>query len=216
MNKWKWKVPSEIKLNRYIYWRETEILKKFLNGKGKLLECGCNPAKYLIHFNKVFGYTELYGVDAEDVAPSLQNLKHFGVNARIIRADVLNLPYKDSCFDVVFSAGLIEHFKNPFEPLKEMHRVTRKILITFVPVCYGFRGFVRKRIEDRASGASFKEHYIIREQHFREWFSELNEKPIIIPYGFYTIKGQILIPRFMRHLENRFFHHGIACIVRKR
>ncbi len=42
------------------------------------------------------------------------------------QADGENLPFKDESFDLVFSQGLIEHFKNPDKLISEKVRVTKR------------------------------------------------------------------------------------------
>lgn len=50
-----------------------------------------------------------------------------------VKADALHLPFKDSCFNVVYSAHTIEHVDNPLLMLKEMARVTKHIVIIKCP-----------------------------------------------------------------------------------
>ncbi|MCX7995033.1 MAG: class I SAM-dependent methyltransferase [candidate division WOR-3 bacterium] len=60
------------------------------------------------------------------------------VNARLIMADALNIPFKDEIFDIVFHQGLLEHFKDPDLLLKENCRVLKKggLLLIDVPQTY--------------------------------------------------------------------------------
>jgi len=46
----------------------------------------------------------------------------------------LHLPFRGNSFDLVFNAGVIEHFINHLAPLKEMIRVTKtgRYVVTFV------------------------------------------------------------------------------------
>lgn len=55
-----------------------------------------------------------------------------------IQADGENLPFRDNYFDVVFSQGLIEHFREPEKLIKEQIRVLKKqgYMIIDVPQKY--------------------------------------------------------------------------------
>jgi len=77
------------------------------------------------------------------ISKSLSNHINFFVG------DTLILPIRDDQFDVVFSQGLIEHFKNPLAVIKEQARVLRKdgYLIINVPQKYtGYTLMKRKKI----------------------------------------------------------------------
>ncbi|MBN2031017.1 class I SAM-dependent methyltransferase [bacterium] len=57
-----------------------------------------------------------------------------GKSAYLIRADARALPFRSTCFDVVFHQGLLEHFRNPEVLLRENHRVLQKDGICLVDV----------------------------------------------------------------------------------
>ena len=50
---------------------------------------------------------------------------YFSKKAHIL-SDVHLLPFKDSCFDIVFTSQAIEHFYNPFLAFKEISRILKK------------------------------------------------------------------------------------------
>lgn len=58
-----------------------------------------------------------------------------GSRVHLIRADALNLPFRDGAFDVVFHQGLLEHFRDPMPLLVENVRVLagRGLLLVDVP-----------------------------------------------------------------------------------
>jgi ubiquinone/menaquinone biosynthesis C-methylase UbiE len=78
----------------------------------------------LYHCEKLSAF--VYGVDYSDEAISIaKNVLKNSPNARIIKADCINLPFKDGFFDRVFIGDLIEHlsFKKGVRLLKETNRV---------------------------------------------------------------------------------------------
>ncbi len=54
--------------------------------------------------------------------------------ALLLRADALNLPFRDGTFDVVFHQGLLEHFRDPMPLLRENVRVLRPSALLLVDV----------------------------------------------------------------------------------
>jgi len=81
----------------------------------KIVEVGCAPGKYLINFNKQFGY-EPYGVEysEEGVITTKDNFLKEGLNTEnIIKADFFDSVFQEKNkgkYDVVFSRGFIEHY----------------------------------------------------------------------------------------------------------
>jgi SAM-dependent methyltransferase len=75
---------------------------------------------------------------------AVQNLKHSGTGLlHVIRADILNMPFRDCAFDVVYNEGVVEHFLEPDCVLREMVRVIRTsgIIILSVPNFFSLHTF---------------------------------------------------------------------------
>ena len=49
-----------------------------------------------------------------------------GTELGIVCGDALSLPFADASFDIVFHQGLLEHFRQPLDLLRENHRVLRR------------------------------------------------------------------------------------------
>ncbi len=91
------------------------LFKSFLErGDEKILEIGCARGTSLVYFAKEFGY-EPYGVDYSEIGCKMaeENLKRAGINGTILCEDIFKTSLKKESFDVVYSAGLIEHFDDP-------------------------------------------------------------------------------------------------------
>jgi ubiquinone/menaquinone biosynthesis C-methylase UbiE len=67
--------------------------------------------------------------------------KKYKTKVKLIKADCNKIPFKDNTFDFVFSAGVLEHFKNPIEILKEEVRVLKKYGFLLVDVPNRFSMF---------------------------------------------------------------------------
>ena len=132
------KLPWKLNLENYYDWRYYIDLEPYLKeGKGKkILEVGCAPGRFMEFFRR-FGF-DVYGVEITEsgIKATVANLKLLGVrDFDIIRGDANALPFGDSSFDIVFNAGLIEHFEDPMPLLEEFKRVLKDcgLLITYVP-----------------------------------------------------------------------------------
>lgn len=106
----------------------TSLFKKYLpfNPHFRCLEVGCVPGRLLIAFHKMFGY-KIYGVDYSDKINLVR--KNMSVNKikeyKVYKADILKFKPKIK-FDVVFSFGLIEHFKDPTLYIAKMASLVKK------------------------------------------------------------------------------------------
>jgi SAM-dependent methyltransferase len=100
---------------------------------GRLLEAGCGPAANGL--NLAQRGAEVTGVDLSPnaVASAQQEFGRRGVPGRFVRGDVRALPFADSEFDFVYAGGVVEHFHELDEALRELLRVLRpdgRLLIT--------------------------------------------------------------------------------------
>jgi len=110
---------------------------KSLKGK-KILEAGCGKGYESLQLSKL--NADIVAVDYSKEAIKLlsKQVKKQKSNLKICQADIRNLPFKDKHFDLVFSQGVLEHFKNPDEVLKEQYRVLKHngLIIIEVPNKY--------------------------------------------------------------------------------
>lgn len=121
--------------------------KKLKYGKKKLLEVGCAPGRFLVYFAKEFGY-EVSGIDYSKIGChiTIKNLCREGVEACIIEADLLSDSLTEENWDIVFSAGFVEHFSDPETILKIKYKLLKPggVLLTTIPNFAGFTGLTRK------------------------------------------------------------------------
>lgn len=94
------------------------------------LESGCGNGKWMWAFIKR-GYT---AVGLDFCFSALCNVKRCMPDAMVVCADVRHLPFKDSCFDIVTSWGVLEHLKAGQElAVREHARCLRGDLFVTVP-----------------------------------------------------------------------------------
>ena len=63
---------------------------------------------------------------AVDYATAHMIVKRWGTRLHVHQADGENLPFKSGVFDLSFSQGLVEHYRNPDHIIREQVRVVRK------------------------------------------------------------------------------------------
>lgn len=87
----------------------------------KILELGCGTGSTMIRFSDDY---DLYGMDLSKTAISVLNRRDGRI--KTFNEDVLSTRQGSSTYDLVFSQGLIEHFRDPYEFIKESSRITKK------------------------------------------------------------------------------------------
>lgn len=125
----------------YYYYALFSLLQRFLSKEYRsIIEVGCAPGNYLVKFYKKFSL-EPFGIEyAEDgYRKTVENLRAYGVaENNIFLADFFDdsfLNNQMNSFDVVFSAGFIEHFPNPELIVKRHMSLVREggLLICLIP-----------------------------------------------------------------------------------
>jgi ubiquinone/menaquinone biosynthesis C-methylase UbiE len=98
-----------------------------LSPGGTMLEVGCGRGIGLEALARRLEPAVLTGIDVDDrlLAMAESALGERGVNARLLRADVRDLPFDDAAFDTVFDFGTCYHVSRPAVALREVARVLR-------------------------------------------------------------------------------------------
>lgn len=121
-------------MNKYDLNKRLKIIFKDLINKQiagcKLLDAGCGTGNFsreaIIKGAKVISM---------DISSRLIKITHNKCHNKVVRGDVLNLPFKNDSFDIVLSTEVIEHTLNPGKAIAEMARVLKRngILILTTP-----------------------------------------------------------------------------------
>jgi pseudaminic acid biosynthesis-associated methylase len=92
--------------------------------EASILEVGCSTGNQLLLLQQM-GYSNLSGVELQPYALEIARRRLSGVTLK--QGSALALPYADSCFDLVFTSGVLIHI-SPHDLLlamDEIHRCTR-------------------------------------------------------------------------------------------
>jgi SAM-dependent methyltransferase len=121
----------------------------------RFLEIGCAPGKFLAHVSVKFG-VQAAGLDSSErgIAWARLLFASLGVAADLRQEDVFATTFEAGRFDVVHSAGLIEHFEDPI-PIIEAHlRLLRPggVAIVTAPNFGGLYGLLARTFAPRNLG----------------------------------------------------------------
>jgi pseudaminic acid biosynthesis-associated methylase len=113
---------------------KTKLNEIFLSGLtiNNALEVGCNIGIQLLILNKG-GYKNLYGVEINEYAINISKEITKGKDIYIIKGSALDIPYKDSFFDLVFTSGVLIHI-SPDDinlVLDEIYRCTKRYILGY-------------------------------------------------------------------------------------
>lgn len=109
-------------------------LDRLKAGRKNVLEVGCGSANNLRRIQKTRPDAECYALDNSPVAIE----KARGEISRAVVGDCVKTPYEDKKFDLVYSAGVMEHLGDEAPFIREMSRILADdgLLVTFVPARY--------------------------------------------------------------------------------
>jgi 2-polyprenyl-6-hydroxyphenyl methylase/3-demethylubiquinone-9 3-methyltransferase len=156
---------------RYAWVVWDAILRRRLRPRpgASLLEVGCGTGRWLIYFHKAFGYA-VTGCDYSDASCQLAgaNLARAGVGGAIHKADLFALTGR---YDVVYSAGLIEHFTDTRAVLAKFVSLLNPggTLVSIVPNLAGVSGAYHRLLKPE----TFSTHRVIRRRDLQRWYEEL-------------------------------------------
>jgi pseudaminic acid biosynthesis-associated methylase len=96
----------------------------------RILEVGCNRGHNLATVAEIVGpAVEVVGVEPNRHALGLA--RQAGPQVTAVHGHVLNLPFEDDAFDLVFTAGVLIHvaLEDLAAALREIHRVSRRYIL---------------------------------------------------------------------------------------
>ncbi|MDP4153702.1 MAG: class I SAM-dependent methyltransferase [Bacillota bacterium] len=94
---------------------------------GDMLEVGPGPGYVGLELAKKLNNTSLTGCE---ISPAMirfaeKNAAEYGISARYVQGNCMNMPFADECFDTVISNGSMHEWENPIRAFNEIYRVLR-------------------------------------------------------------------------------------------
>tara|TARA_B100001057_G_scaffold188145_1_gene188960 strand:- start:3129 stop:3959 length:831 start_codon:yes stop_codon:yes gene_type:complete len=103
-----------------------KILKKNKLKQKRVLEVGCGRGSLSAYFADNKWDCTLLDSSAKAISIAKNYFNKNKLKASYLVADCKKIPYPEKSFDLVFSIGLLEHFKNPEKIINEQIRVLDK------------------------------------------------------------------------------------------
>ncbi len=149
-------------------WTRTALLDAIASSAPEtILDAGCSSGWLLADLRERHPHAALVGVDL--VAGGLRRAHRLVPDARLLLADVCDLPLEDGTVDAVLSANLLEHVPNDRQALIEFYRVLRPggvaaVVVPAGPGTYDYydaflgheRRYGRGELAERAAAAGFE------------------------------------------------------------
>ena len=115
-----------------------------------LIEIGCAPGGWMAYFHNHFGY-RVSGIEYAELAAEAtkKNMELLRVKAEVSVQDFFLFDCVQDNYDIVFSAGFIEHFRDVSLVMERICSLSRGYVVTIVPNLFGVNGFVSRTIRPR-------------------------------------------------------------------
>lgn len=93
----------------------------------RVLEIGGAPGGFVARLTRDFGvHATLVDISAQGCEKARENFRLLNIDAEVVCADVLNWHPRDEPFDLVYSLGVVEHFRNVPEIVAAHARLTAR------------------------------------------------------------------------------------------
>lgn len=124
-----------------------EVYPYFSFASKKVLEVGAGTGRDGLKMQKHGASVFLLDYSAESLRLARQNITQSEVG--LVLANGLRTPFAGETFDLVFHQGLLEHFPNPHELLRENHRILKKdgLVVVDVPQTIHFYTIVKQILQ---------------------------------------------------------------------
>ncbi|MFN0157266.1 MAG: methyltransferase domain-containing protein [Bacteroidota bacterium] len=129
----------------------------------KVLEAGSGIAEISIDIAAQGGVVTLLDISKDALEMSQRFLEKRGLTATYVLGDLFDMPFKENSFDIVWNAGVVEHFKfdDQVAALKQFGRVVKSggYVITFNPNARAKLYRWGKRVGEQRGTWEFGEEY---------------------------------------------------------
>jgi len=114
-----------------------KMIKEVLSLNSKIIDVGCGTGRTLSLISKSF--PNAIGIDYSKT--SIRKCKNMGL--KVLEMDARNILFPDKQFDLVFEEGLLEHYNNMSQVVKEMCRVSKSYVLAVQPKATRFIIFLK-------------------------------------------------------------------------
>ncbi|MBI4379056.1 MAG: class I SAM-dependent methyltransferase [Nitrospinae bacterium] len=154
--------------DHYFFWEAYQLLDLLEKSKVKglkrlkILDAGCGFGVVDCLLVMMGGDLTLLDYDMEYLNKSreafrestIHNLPQGGFRFQFVKGDIFDMPFKGERFDLVWNGGVVEHFENPSEGIRQMAAITKPggYVFVSVPAIFTLHTFIvrphRRRIKN--------------------------------------------------------------------
>jgi cyclopropane fatty-acyl-phospholipid synthase-like methyltransferase len=140
-----------------------------LDKKIKIIDCGCG-AGHTLNFFRMLGYKNSIGTDISKNAINLCNKNYFFIeNNDVFNIDIIKSKKFHRKFDMVFSDGMIEHFKETDSISKALCDISKKWILLFQPNHFSLLGKI-KEVSEKLGKSSWEKEYDYSKEDYERMF----------------------------------------------
>ena len=139
------RLDSPYPLRRYVHRAlasaTLEMVRHHAFPGARILDAGCGEGALVSDISSALQHQDVTVVGADistpNIAAGLARTRESPAArpARLLVADLEELPFSDDSFDIVVSSHVLEHLPHFERGLAELHRVTRDVLVLGLPTC---------------------------------------------------------------------------------
>tara|TARA_B100001964_G_scaffold202962_1_gene231653 strand:+ start:6817 stop:7590 length:774 start_codon:yes stop_codon:yes gene_type:complete len=158
-----------------------EFKRKINNLKGKkVIEVGCGTGTTSAWLSKLGAKVLLFDISLNAVILAKDILRNKNINASFLNGSMFELPLKNEQFDIVWNAGVLEHFvrEDQKKALLEMKRICKPggTIITFNPSEKSSIYMCAKKYAEKRG--TWQAGHEIPVKSFKDLFEEINLIPV--------------------------------------
>ncbi|MDI6806467.1 MAG: class I SAM-dependent methyltransferase [Candidatus Aenigmarchaeota archaeon] len=180
-------------LGRRLKKEQRKTLKKILDEikipkEAKVIDVGCGSG-FTLTFFREFGYNDSIEIDLSRNSLAIcKNYLILKMEKMFFLMDARNLMFPDNSFDLVFSEGLLEHFKDFTAIAKELYRASKSWILLFQPNQTSFFGRV-KRFKEKFDRVSWEKEYFCKKEDYIKAFSKFGFR--LVNFGGINFNEQV-------------------------
>lgn len=144
-----------------------------------LIEIGSAPGGWMAFLARRYGY-QVSGIEYAEAAAEVTkiNMKMLAIEAQVFVQDFFKFDYTINKYDIVLSAGFIEHFRDVAFVIDRICSLSKGYVITIVPNVFGVNGFISRSIRPKV----YYEHQPINPHMLKSLHSNCGMKTLFCDY----------------------------------
>jgi len=160
-----------------------------LEKSSRIVDVGCGSGTTL-YFFKSFGFKNSIGIDNSTKSLSIcRDIFNLEIGKDVFLLDATKTKFNSRRFKLVFSDGLLEHFKDPTPFIREMCRISSKWILIFQPDHQSLINKVKQNLSDfvirfyrkgniYTEAQTWKSEFDYTKDDYEAWFKKFGFKLI--------------------------------------